>query len=90
MKTIYKYQIQIRDEFKLKLPIETQILSFQVQNGRPVLWVMLDPELEREERNFRIFRTGHPIQIAEEKSLHFIGTIQDENLSLVWHLFEER
>ena len=91
MMTIYKYQIPIQDSIKLTLPKDALILSFQIQNGIPVLWAMVNTEAEREERSFLLFGTGHPIRITEGKhNLQFIGTIQDENLPLVWHLFEEK
>lgn len=89
MITIYKYFIPIQNEFRLILPMGAKILSFQTQNEKPALWVMLNTEADREERKFKLFWTGHPIQLTGE--FHFIGTVQQsQNPPLVWHLFEEK
>jgi len=91
MKTIYKYEVPILDQFQKYLPKGAVILSFQTQNGVPVIWAKIDTLAEVEERNFRLFGTGHPIKdIPKDADLHYIGTTQQStNPPLVWHLFEE-
>ncbi len=91
MKTIYKHEVPLEGVFKLRLPKEAAILSFQCQNGVPVIWVMGETAHIEEERSFRLFGTGHPIQnIPKDEGLHYIGTAQQSQMPpLVWHLFEE-
>ncbi len=85
MYTIYKYEIQIDDNFSLKIPKESEILSFQTQHGTPYIWAKVNPENTTEERKFRLIGTGHPIK---EKNLSFIGAIQLHQGTLIFHLFE--
>jgi len=89
MKSIYKYRIPITDRFSLRLPKDATILSFQTQNGVPVVWAIIDTLEEiTEERNFRLLGTGRPI--PEDVELNYIGTTQQSiEPPLVWHLFEE-
>jgi len=91
MKTIYKYQVPIEGAFKLRLPIEAVILSFQSQHGMPCIWAMVETAHINEDRRFRLYGTGHSIEtIPNNRSLHYIGTAQQSQTPpLVWHLFEE-
>ena len=91
MKAIYKYQILPEGRFNLYLPKEAIILSFQYQNAVAVIWVMVNNAYNTEERHFRLYGTGQPIEnIPRDAGLHYIGTAQQsQNPPLVWHLFEE-
>jgi len=91
MKTIYKYEVPILALFQLYLPKEAVILSFQCQNGMPCVWVMVETAHINEDRRFRLYGTGHPIEnIPKDTGLHYIGTTQQSQTpALVWHLFEE-
>ena len=87
MRSIYKYEVLITDRFALRLPVGAEVLSFQVQDERPVVWVMLNHnDRVHELRNFIIIGTGNVFD--ETKLGRFIGTIQIH--AFVWHLFEER
>lgn len=91
MKTIYKYEVPLEEAFKLRLSKEAIILSFQCQNGVPVIWAMVENAHIEEDRRFRLYGTGHPIErIPKDGNLHYIGTTQQSQTpALVWHLFEE-
>jgi len=91
MKTIYKYQVPMEGMFKLRLPKEAMILSFQCQNGVLCIWAMIETAFINEDRSFRLFGTGHSVEgIPKDRSLHYIGTVQQSQTpALVWHLFEE-
>ncbi|MCK4828256.1 hypothetical protein KA005_71670 [bacterium] len=88
MKTIYKYSIPITDFFSLNLPMGAKILAFQTQGGLPVIWAIVNPENELEEREFCIRGTGHPDNSGKLDNDIYIGTIQTG--ILVWHLFEQK
>lgn len=85
MKTIYKYKIPITDTFSLQLPVDAEILCFQIdiKTGTPTIWVKLIPETEYEQRNFALVGTGNPIEFEDG---NYIGTVQLGYF--VWHLFE--
>lgn len=86
---IFKYEIPIKDKFDLELPVYSKILSFQVQNGKPYIWVLLDdkqvlPLLRH--RYFTLVGSGHEFDHHPDV-MKYIGTIQLD--SFVWHLFED-
>lgn len=88
MKKIYKYDVRMREEFVVMLPIGAEILSVQTQgsDGEPKMWVLVDPDANLETRRFRIFGTGH--EIDAQLALQFIATFQVDDGHLVFHLFE--
>lgn len=45
MQRIYKYPIETVDQQQVKMPDGAQILTVQVQNGKPCLWAMVDPDV---------------------------------------------
>lgn len=85
MKKIYKYSLQMSDEFawQVDMPMGSVILSFQVQNDTPTIWVSQYPDMkEFETRKFFMVGTGHQF----DGDSIYIGTIQVGRF--VWHLFE--
>ncbi len=69
------------------MPIGAELLTVQIQGGKPCLWAMVDPAKDQSERHIEIFGTGNPIEesILERK---YIGTYQLHGGSLVFHVFE--
>ena len=86
MKTIYKYELEIKDSQTLMIPNEAEILSVQVQFDEPKLWAMCDPEKSKESRVICMFGTGSSIP---SKNLKFIGTFQALRGQAVFHVFEQ-
>jgi hypothetical protein len=83
---IFKYEIPIEDDCELMLPKNAKILSFQIQNDKPVIWAIVDVHRELETRKFMLRGTGHTVDETKIKS--YLGTIQLLQGSLVFHLFE--
>jgi hypothetical protein len=89
MKTIFKYEFNITDEFFLTLPKDAIVLTVQTQRNVPVLWALVDPEAPTENRYFALRGTGHNADDLEEnKDAHYVGTFQMQGGALVFHLFE--
>lgn len=87
MTTIYKYKLKVTNRQTLVLPVRSQLLSFQVQDGGLVLWALVDTEEKSTwEHTFCIYGTGH--EVMDPNKLSYIGTAQLEGL--VWHLFEKK
>lgn len=89
MKTIYKYPLEIRDSFTLEMPEGAEVLTLQLQEGKPYIWVLVDPTADRIPYTFYMFATG---RIEEEKKLNkknYVGSYQLANGRLVFHLFRE-
>ena len=85
--TIWKYPIEIKDEHEIEIPSPAIPLAFQMQNGKPTLWCLVNPEMGMVKKKFHLAGTGHKIfNILEE--LKYIGTTQLLHGMLVYHLFE--
>lgn len=83
---IWKFPLHLTDRQVVSMPSGAKILSAQAQHGKVTLWAMCDQS--REERQLRtllIIGTGHPVP---DDCCEFIGTVQFEGGSLVFHVFE--
>lgn len=86
MKSIFKYQLpKISDNVTVRMPLRSEILSVQVQDGKITLWAMVDSSAMPWDRTFTVVGTGHPADELNTKD--YIGTVQMPN-GLVWHIFE--
>ena len=83
MKTIWKYPLESGKNI-ISLPWDNQILTVQMQNGEPYVWVLLDPKEKTYPTLLEVYGTGHTIEDSQSK--HYIGTWQDGKC--VWHLFK--
>ncbi len=85
---IWKYQIPVKDEFKIEMPSGAQVLTVDTQSNQPCIWVMVDPNALEEFRPFRLVGTGHPCN--DVSADQYIGTFQVSGGALVFHLFDAR
>lgn len=89
---IWKYPIDLgrSDEWQsIEAPgKEARLLSVSVQDGKPVLYALVDPvSLAREKLNFWAAMTGSPVPIPF--NARFLGTIQMYADTFVLHVFAE-
>lgn len=84
MTKVFKYEVPIVGDGRVKLPIGAQILSAKIINRKLTFWARVDPQMESEERTFPVFGTGYAI--SSELKLKFIETVFVDNL--VFHVFE--
>ncbi len=82
---IWKFEINVTDEFTLEMPGQPIFLDVQMQNQRPVLWAMVQANAPKKEHKFLIFGTGNPIPAEIVTSLKYIATFQES--FFVWHVF---
>lgn len=75
MKTIYKYQLPANVN-KLMIPQGGVVLTIQLQDDVPTIWVLVDPASLEKERIFQLIGTGHKIEIKADAHLAYIGTVQ--------------
>ena len=80
---IYKYELKIPGVNTVPLPIESEILSVQMQQEKLCMWVMLEPDAPKQIELFVVYGTGWDISDSPGKHL---GTVQDRGL--VWHVFQ--
>ncbi len=87
--TIWKYSVPFAGEFTLDMPKGAEVLTLQLQEGEPVMWVAVDPDAEKEEIKFSLIGTGHAVDFELIQS-NYIGTYQELGGKLVWHLFQHK
>lgn len=84
-KQIWKYQLE-QMHSSIMMPIGAEILTMQLQNGKPCIWALVDPEAEKSIREIEIHGTGHDISYTDIIQRKYIGTYQVE--PFVFHVFE--
>ena len=84
MLTIWKYPIPIQDKFILSVPKGARVLAVQTQYGEPMIWMLVDPTVEKCDMRFTLVGTGHSVPADK-----YIGTFQFMGGNLVFHLFVE-
>jgi hypothetical protein len=82
-KVIWKYIIPLNDRFEIHSPKGAQILSGQIQDDSVCIWLLVNPNAEREFRILHVVGTGNPFN---SHGLKFITTVQKNGF--VWHLFD--
>ncbi len=88
MEKIFKYPVATMPEFVIAMPRNAKILTVQNQYGNPMLWALVNPEAETEQRKFRVFGTGHTIK--DLNGAEYIATYQLNDGTFIGHLFEEK
>lgn len=97
MKVVFKYRVELKDEFEVPLPVNAQVLCVQVQRGEPFIWVLqssvrrsAEENFATVQRRFRLAGTGHQIApFSDARDWRHVGTFQLRDGALVFHLFEE-
>ena len=51
-KVIWKFELDHKGNQEIELPIDYEILTIQVQNETPCLWVLVDPSKPKEKEIF--------------------------------------
>lgn len=85
-RTVWKFPltgITVEGEVNLRMPVNSQPLCIQVQEGKPCLWVLAYPNNPQMDYHFYIVGTGQPV----ESDWQYVGTWQEP--PYVWHLFHE-
>lgn len=89
MKQIWKFEIEVTGSQHITMPVGADVLCIQMQNGRPCIWVEVDPEADVKPRHLLVIGTGHTIPEAPSgRYFRYIGTVQSPPF-FVWHLYEE-
>jgi len=87
-KEIWKYILEVENNFVIEMPKGADILSAQVQFGIPCIWALVNPTAEKEKRSFLIVGTGHQIHYDMGVNYKYIGTFLLMQEAFVAHLFE--
>ena len=80
---IYKY---VLGDGVLEIPLG-QILDVQIQDGKFVLWALVNPNRNRTTKIYaKFFMTGQEVSIEEYREYNYFKTLVD-SMGLVWHVF---
>lgn len=80
---IYKFPL-VTDRTSIMLPAYASVLTVQLQNGWPTLWIALDPKAPKNvKRTFVVLGTGWEF---DDEAMYYIGTYQIGEY--VWHVME--
>lgn len=87
--TIWKFPVPVNDRFTVNMPRNARPLSVQVQHNDVCMWALVDPTAPVVRREFRVFGTGHPVDLSGgSQTGAFVGTFQVYGGDLVFHLFD--
>lgn len=88
-KTVYKFIVPLGDAAQgVAVPDDMQVLSVQMQHGKPTMWVLCDPKPVLVARLYRWVGTGW---LFDHKPTDmYLATVQihEEAMPLVFHLFD--
>ena len=88
-KSIWKYTFNIKDSQAIYMPQGGKILTVQMQHFTPTLWVEIpDTSAPHEPVFIEVFGTGNAIMQDIGIDRSYIGTIQEADGILIWHIYQ--
>lgn len=92
MRSIWKFDLPVRDVAEVEMPAGARVLTVQTQHGNAQLWAIVDTEAPKETRRFFVIGTGHSLPDAIDDgdgALKHLGTFQLFDGGFIGHVFEE-
>ncbi|OGC94148.1 MAG: hypothetical protein A2W25_12250 [candidate division Zixibacteria bacterium RBG_16_53_22] len=86
MVTVWKYYLKPGENL-LRVPKGAQFLHAQLQHNIVVIWALVEPHRDAEERRLLAVGTGEFIQECVYDLVHK-GTLQLDGGNLIYHVFE--
>lgn len=83
MKEVWKFELRLALDFTLDMPTGARLLHVGSQDGESMLWAEVNPQNDRERRQFHCHGTGHEVP---EDGRSYIGTVVEP--TWVWHFYE--
>lgn len=87
MRTIHKYPLDIIDRQTIAVPVGAKPLAVQLQQDQLCLWCEIDTDNKPGGMAIYIFGTGN--QMPRWRAHAYIGTVQQFDGALVWHVYTE-
>jgi hypothetical protein len=85
-KQVWKYLVEMNDEFTVEIPRGAHVLTVQAQHDHPQMWALVDPTEPLEKRRFAMSGTGFDIKDAHR--VRYVGSFHLYGGAFVGHLFE--
>jgi hypothetical protein len=86
MITVYKYPLTLIDIQSIVVPSNHKVLCMQLQYNTPTLWIEVDTTSPLIDKVIIILGTGKEYPPFP---VNYIGTFQELDGKLVWHIFEK-
>ena len=83
MRTVHKYTLELTNIQEISISIHAKFMHFNMQHGKPTIWLEIDSIQATELKSFYIIGTGHKVP----EYTTYLGTCFDG--SFVWHLYKE-
>lgn len=88
-RTIWKFALAAdRDVQHVQMPIGADILHVAEQDGKPMLWAMVNPDADRRPRRILTITTGGDCTVQRVLSTQYIGTVLLHDGQYVVHYFD--
>jgi hypothetical protein len=90
-KKIWKYPLEVETTNVVLMPKGAEILSVGLQDNKPVVWALVNPDEEdKEPKVLEMFGTGESIPYDMGVNRRFLGTLQpiENGYEFAFHLFE--
>ena len=85
--TIHKYPLKAIDKQVVIMPLNSQILTVQMQRDQMYMWAMVtESNTDKEGHLIEIIPTG--VTLNDNVKRRYICTVQMCGGSLIWHVFE--
>jgi len=81
---IWKYTLKDLTTQIVRMPMKSEILDIQMQDGKPTIWAMVDPNSLEIEVKINRYGTGNEIECNDSQD-EYLATLQDDGY--VWHFF---
>ncbi len=76
-------------KFSKVLDVQTQGTDANAGYSTPIyIWALVDTEMPKVSRKFRVYGTGHPVLDIEQDSAVHVGTVQLHGGTLMFHVFD--
>lgn len=87
VRSVWKYELAVVHGVQtLRMPAGAKVLTLQLQNGKPTIWMEVDTEEAREDRAFQMHGTGWDWHEGDGRTSAYVGTVQIGEF--VWHFYE--
>ena len=73
---------------EILMPIDAEIFSITVSNGKPAMWALVSSQVKNEKRYFKTFGTGWEFDDNTYPIKAKLGTIFLDTGEVLCHLFE--
>lgn len=83
--TIWKFELKKERTQLVKMPEKSEIMDIQIQNGKLVMWALVDTASRENEVKINMYGTGWNIHNSATIKDEYLATIQDGEF--VWHFF---